>query len=221
MFTGLIQGVGRVKRHATGLLIQGCNSLETINLGDSIAVDGVCLTAMELIPDGFVADVSEETLSRTTLALKADEGGEVNLELALRFSDRLGGHLVSGHVDGIGEIEGLDALDHSWKVEVKCLDPSLGRYICEKGSISVNGVSLTVAGCMDGGGRFWVSVIPHTWSHTSLKQLLIGAPVNLEVDLIAKYSEQLIRSYLSPQGKIEMKIKDDISKDWLATHGWV
>ena len=220
MFTGLIQGVGRVRRHSKGLLVEGCNSFSPLKLGDSIAVDGVCLTVVELIAQGFLADVSEETLNRTTLSTKADKGDLVNLEPALRFSDRLGGHLVSGHIDGIGMVTALENLSNSWKLEVQWKDPLLGRYICQKASISVNGISLTVAGCVDDGSTFWIAVIPHTWASTSLHYLVVGAQVNLEADMIAKYSERLLTAHLSAKSPLETTDKTVISKDWLASQGW-
>ena len=128
-------------------------------LGDSVAVDGVCLTVAELVGDGFLANVSEETLQRTILGAKASQGAAVNLEPALRLSDRLGGHLVSGHVDGIGEVVAVEALPQSWHLEVRWRDPFFGRYICDKASVAVNGISLTVAGCAEQGAKFWVAVI--------------------------------------------------------------
>ncbi len=220
MFTGLIQSVGQVRRHSKGLLVNGCSAFSPLKLGDSIAVDGVCLTVAEVIADGFLAVVSEETLSRTTLAAKSDRGALVNLEPALRFSDRLGGHLVSGHIDGVGIVTALEKLLSSWKLEVQWNEPLLGRYICEKASISLDGISLTVAGCVDDGSSFWIAVIPHTWSSTSLNNLVVGANVNLEADMIAKYSERLLSAHLSSKSPFETTDKTVISKDWLVSQGW-
>ena len=220
MFTGLIQSVGQVQRRGQSLLICGCGPFLPLNQGESIAVDGVCLTVAELSGDGFVAAVSEETLSRTTLGKKADLGGQVNLEPALRFSDRLGGHLVSGHVDGLGVVESLEELHRSWRLKVKWVDETYGRYICEKASIALDGISLTVAGCVQNGNKFWIAIVPHTWENTTLKNLVVGAEVNLEVDLLAKYSE---RFWLDSNETLRQKNKtmNKISKGWLAENGWV
>ncbi len=217
MFTGLIQSVGRVARSSNGLIVEGCGPFSPIGLGDSIAVDGVCLTVAELIPDGFLADVSEETLSRTTLGEKSKRRDLVNLEPALRFSDRLGGHLVSGHIDGLGEVVALEKMLQSWKLEILLKNHDLRRYVCEKGSISLNGISLTVAGFSEDGIRLWIAVIPHTWMSTTLKNLDLGDLVNIEVDLLAKYSERLLESRES----FKKNSSNEISKNWLADHGWI
>ncbi len=221
MFTGLIQAIGKVSRRNQGLLVEGCDPFSPLNLGDSIAVDGVCLTVKALVAGGFLADVSEETFSRTTLGWKAERRGFVNLEPALRFSDRLGGHIVSGHVDGLGEVIAIDFLTKSWRVEIGLKDLSLARYMCEKGSISLDGISLTIAGITGNGSSFWIAVIPHTWDNTSLKYLSTGAFVNLETDLIAKYAENLLNKNLS-FGKSGQKIEvsNNLSKEWLLDQGW-
>ena len=219
MFTGLVQAVGRVQRRATGVLVQGCAPFAPLAVGDSVAVDGVCLTVAELIEDGFRADVSEETLGRTTLGSKADRGGAVNLEPALRFSDRLGGHLVSGHVDGYGEVMELEARSKSWHLEVSWQDPVFGRYICEKASIALDGISLTVAGCVEDGSRFSLAVIPHTWTSTSLQKLSVGTMVNLEADLVAKYTERLLVG-VPELSMPKSRQTSEISADWLASQGW-
>ncbi len=219
MFTGLIQAVGSVKRHSSQLVVRGCDPFSPLSLGDSIAVDGVCLTVEKVLSDGFLADVSEETLSRTTLGSKADRGGIVNLEPALRFSDRLGGHLVSGHVDGLGEIASIQQLPQSWSLEVLWKDQVFGRYICEKASICLNGISLTVAGCTEIGDRFWISVIPHTWRNTSLYDLQTRDLVNLEADLFMKYTESLLLGKSSSLKK-SPNISDELTKEWLASNGW-
>lgn len=194
MFTGIIQAVGAVAsveerggdrrfRLRTGKL-----DLSDVALGDSIAVNGVCLTAVELPGDGFVADVSGETLSRTTLGgLKT--GSRVNLEKALTPSTRLGGHLVSGHVDGVGRVlsRGNDARSVRFRLEAPA---ALARYIAEKGSICCDGVSLTV-NAVDG-AAFELNIVPHTIAETIIDQWQPGVPVNLEVDLIARYLERLL-----------------------------
>ena len=215
MFTGLVQAVGRIQRRGTGVVVEGCGVFGPLALGDSVAVDGVCLTVASLVGDGFLADVSEETLQRSTLGPKATRGGSVNLEPALRLSDRLGGHLVSGHVDGIGEVVAVESLPQSWHLELRWRDKDFGRYICDKASVAVNGISLTVAGCADEGVRFWLAVIPHTWAVTALRDLKVGDVVNLEIDLLARYTERLLGGGDPQHGGGQV-----ISATWLAEHGW-
>lgn len=225
MFTGLVRSIGELRRCAGGVRVLGAlDPLGPPALGDSIAVDGVCLTVAELQADGFRADVSEETLERTTLAERARNGAGVNLEPALRLVDRLGGHLVSGHVDGQGTVTGIERLEGSWRLELAWQDPAWGRYVCEKASVAVDGISLTVAGCDGGGARFWIAVIPHTWAGTTLAQRRLGDLVNLEADLLAKYAERLLeaRGALAPSpagGGAASEPPLDAS--WLADHGWV
>ncbi len=220
MFTGLIQSIGKIHQRGAGLLIEGCEPFSPLIIGESIAVDGVCLTVVDLVPNGFLADVSEETLNRTTLRKKAESGEFVNLEPALRFSDRLGGHLVSGHVDGLGEVISIKELTKSWLVDVQWQNSNFARYICEKGSISLNGISLTVAGFTDKGSRFWIAIIPHTWTNTALKHLKTGSLVNLEVDLMAKYAERLLAEKISPQFPSDKDEENQLSMSWLASQGW-
>jgi riboflavin synthase len=207
MFTGLVQAIGQVHPIAGGLRVQ-CQGqqLAPLALGDSVAVDGVCLTVRKLTSDGFEADVSPETLSRTTLA---QAGGWVNLEPALAVGNRLGGHFVSGHVDGLGVVRAIQSLGHSWRLELAWEDQSFDRYICDKGSITVNGISLTIAGT-GAGASFWLAVIPVSWEQTTLKYIKIGDRVNLEADLLAKYVEKLLRSPAS----------NAIDEHWLLQNGW-
>ena len=197
MFTGLVQATGSIERAPSGVRLRwgaahGSWGPADLVLGDSVAVDGVCLTVAERLADGFRADVSEETLGRTTLAAKADQRSPVNLEPALRLADRLGGHLVSGHVDGLGTVQAVERQSASWHLELAWSNPAYGRYVCEKASVAVDGISLTVAGCSSDGARFWIAVIPHTWAETTLQHLRLGAAVNLEADLLAKYTERLL-----------------------------
>ena len=242
MFTGLVQAVGYLERCPAGVRVRlgpegsavgaaglGEMGLGHLALGDSIAVDGVCLTVAELLANGFRADVSEETLSRTTLAQRAATGSAVNLEPALRLSDRLGGHLVSGHIDGQGTVVGIRREAASWRLTIRWNDPAYGRYICDKASVAVDGISLTVAGwASDGGvadqadGAFWVAVIPHTWAATSLGHRRVGDGVNLEADLLAKYTERLLQlgPITSGSGGGEGRAPAPISPGWLADHGW-
>lgn len=194
MFTGIITAVGAISTQqprggdirlciATGKL-----DLRDVHIGDSIAVSGVCLTAVELTGDGFWADASLETLERTTLGA-AKPGTPVNLEKALTPTTRLGGHLVSGHVDGIGAVTEWRPDGRSWRLRIQAPD-ALARYIADKGSISVDGVSLTV-NRVDG-AAFELNIVPHTLTETTLANFNVGRRVNLEVDLIARYLERLL-----------------------------
>lgn len=213
MFTGLVQAIGTVRHTAGSLQISwtaGQGLGDPLHVGDSVAVDGVCLTVTALLPQGFSADVSGETLSRTTLGAKAERAAAVNLEPALRLADRLGGHLVSGHIDGLGRVESIEREPGSWQLGLRWSDDRYRRYICEKASITVDGISLTVAGHRDDGRSFWIAVIPHTWSTTTLQLLRPGDAVNLEADLLAKYAERLLR----PDRNSE------VSDAWLHEHGW-
>jgi riboflavin synthase len=194
MFTGIIEGVGRIAaleprggdvrlRVAVGTL-----PFDAVQLGESIAVNGVCLTVIDFDAGSFAADASNETLALTTLG-KLAIGAQVNLERAMRPTDRLGGHLVSGHVDGIGRVLAVveDARAQRWRFAAPA---SLLKYIAKKGSICVDGVSLTV-NAVDGEG-FEVALIPHTVSHTAFAHTRVGDPVNLEIDLVARYVERLL-----------------------------
>ena len=220
MFTGLVQAVGQLQRRAGGveLRIPAGAGLDPagLMLGDSVAVDGVCLTVTQRDAAGFQADVSEETLARTTLAAKALRRAPVNLEPALRLADRLGGHLVSGHVDGLGTVVAVGQQPASWRLVLRWQDPAYGRYVCEKASVAVNGISLTVADCSADGAEFWIAVIPHTWSSTTLQRLRPGDAVNLEADLLAKYTERLIGWRRATQPAAAPAL----TQAWLAEHGW-
>ena len=166
-----------------------------MRIGDSIAVNGVCLTVTEISAHQFTVDVSRETLS-CTVGLgtpSAHEGAHVNLEKALRLSDRLGGHLVSGHVDDIGEVVEFKDMNESWKLTVRAPD-SLAKYLASKGCITINGVSLTIN--QVSGSDFSVNLIPHTLKTTNLKNLRAGSRINLEVDLIARYIERMMQASL-------------------------
>jgi riboflavin synthase len=190
MFTGLVQALGTVTAVDAGhegVRLTVGTELE-LREGDSIAVNGVCLTAAELANGGFRADVMHETLRRSSLAGLA-AGARVNLELPLRAADRLGGHFVQGHVDGLGSVRDIREDGFARVVTVEA-DPALLRYVVEKGSIAVDGVSLTVAGLGD--DWFSVSLIPETLERTILGGAEPGQPVNLEVDVLAKYVERLV-----------------------------
>jgi riboflavin synthase len=201
MFTGIILAVGlisAIERKAGDCrltIATGKLPLHDVVLGDSIAVNGVCLTAVELGPNHFCADVSNETLSRTTLNA-ATVGTPVNLELALTPSTRLGGHIVSGHVDGIGTVTEKRADGRSFRFKFKAPD-NLAKYIAEKGSICINGISLTVNEV--DGAVFSVNIVPHTLKETTLGEAVVGTKVNLEVDLLARYMERLIKGDAAAQ----------------------
>ena len=192
MFTGLVQGLGQVvgvDRGADGLRLTVDSPLsEELAEGDSIAVNGVCLTATGLDGGAFVAELMNETVARSSLG-GVQHGARVNLELPLRATDRLGGHLVQGHVDGVGTVTGLAADGFAREVEIAA-PADVMRYVVRKGSIAVDGVSLTVAGLRE--ASFTVSLIPQTLERTNLGQAELGTKVNLEVDVLAKYVERLM-----------------------------
>lgn len=199
MFTGIVECTGRVAdlqpRGGDLRLRVDCPALDLAGMatGDSIAVDGCCLTALEIGDGGFSADVSNETLGLTTLGAR-ELGDALNLERALRHGDRLGGHLVSGHVDGVGEV--LAREDDARSTRVRFAMPAeLGRFVALKGSVTVDGVSLTVTEVED--AAFSVNLVPHTLEVTTLGALAPGRRVNLEVDLIARYLERLLAAGLT------------------------
>lgn len=192
MFTGLVADLGSVvavERDGEGARLEIRSALAAqLAPGDSVAVDGVCLTAAELTPDGFRAQAMRETLRRSSLGDLAP-GARVNLELALRAQDRLGGHVVQGHVDGAGRVRAVREDGFARVLEVEA-EPALLRYLVEKGSVAVNGVSLTVSALED--NAFVVSLIPETLRRTNLGQVGEGALVNIEVDVLAKHVERLL-----------------------------
>jgi riboflavin synthase len=189
MFTGIIEELGAVRHAGARMRIQCRTVLEDITEGASIAVNGVCLTAVDLGPDGFWCDLSPETLSRSNLGA-LHEGSPVNLERAAAIGDRLNGHIVQGHVDGAAEFLALDALpDGNWWLRVR-IPADLERYVIHKGSIALDGVSLTVAS-LDG-DVIGVAIIPHTYANTAMRGYAPGMRVNVEVDLIGKYVEKVM-----------------------------
>jgi riboflavin synthase len=192
VFTGLIADLGRIEdieRSGEGVRLIVCSPLAAeLSVGDSIAVNGVCLTATNVQPGAFSTEVMNETLRLSSLA-EVRPGSPVNLELAMRLSDRLGGHMVQGHVDGMGTVRSVVPDGFSRRVEIEASDEIL-RYVVHKGSITVDGVSLTVAAL--GEASFTVSLIPETLERTNLGQAEIGRTVNLEVDVLAKYVERLV-----------------------------
>lgn len=192
MFTGIIEAVGQIRqveqRDKGVRLTIASDRLDfsDVAVGDSIAANGVCLTVVALDGNAYTVDVSQESLNCT---VGLGEPGEVNLEKAMRLSDRLGGHLVSGHVDGVGEVVKFEPVGESYLLQIRA-PRELARYIAAKGSITVNGVSLTVNEIRD--GVFSINLIPHTLEVTTLKHLQPGARVNLEVDMLARYVDRLL-----------------------------
>jgi len=217
MFTGLVEELGKVKTVAKGplsirLMVSARKVLTDAKLGDSIAVSGVCLTVVENGETWFTADVMPETLDRTALAgLKA--GDTLNLERALRVGDRLGGHIVSGHIDGVGTILTKQQNDNAVIVKIAA-DAPVMRYIVSKGSIAIDGISLTVAELTS--DWFTVSLIPHTAAQTTLGLKRAGEPVNLETDIIGKYVEKLMGL-----GQDRAPAKTGLTGDFLQQHGFI
>ena len=217
MFTGIIQSIGKLKQEKNFLVIEILEQSFDIQIGDSIAVDGICLTVKEFLNNQFTVDVSEETLKKTTLGEKSSINQIVNLEPALRISDRLGGHIVSGHIDGLGKVENIEKLEKSWLLSIKWQNKNFSKYIVNKGSICVNGISLTIAKLENQGEIFTIAIIPHTWDKTNLKFLSIGDSVNLEADALIKYVEKLL---LFEKNKDSGNFSEQISSNWLKENGW-
>ncbi|NJN21952.1 MAG: riboflavin synthase [Leptolyngbya sp. RL_3_1] len=222
MFTGLVQTLGQLTRiDPTHLNIRwGTDvpptALKDAALGDSIAVDGVCLTVERLSPEGFVATASPETLDRSTLGA-LPEGAWVNLEASLRVGSKVGGHFVTGHVDGLGYLERAIATNTSWELKFIVPEPRLARYVVSKGSIAVNGISLTVADCSPSGDWFTVAVIPVTYGDTNLQYLQSGQGVNLEGDLLGKYVEKFLTG-ANPAPALQ---PETVSLEFLSEHGYL
>ena len=218
MFTGIIEAIGTIRQiEKRGgdqriTLQTGKLSLDDVQLGDSIAVNGVCLTAVSLPGDGFVADVSAESLSLTTLGGLA-VGDSVNLEKALTPTTRLGGHLVSGHVDGLGEVLTRHNDGRSVRFSIKAPD-ALARYISKKGSICVDGISLTVNEV--NGAVFELNIVPHTLQETTMNGFQPGQKINLEVDLLARYLERLLLG-----DKAAQSTSQGVTEALLAEHGFI
>jgi riboflavin synthase len=244
MFTGLVQSLGSIesdnqntfKISLLGDYPKGTLSdhssliMSDLAIGDSVAVDGVCLTVETILEQGFVATASPETLERTTLGDRAaypsgnrdNTAKYVNLETSLRMGSKIGGHFVTGHIDGIGCLVESVSTDTSWLVRFgmstgmnEQWQERIGRYLVAKGSIAVNGISLTIADCADDGSWFTAAVIPHTYSETNLSYLQPGNLVNLESDILGKYVDQLIAHRLPTASQPET-----ISLSFLAEHGY-
>ncbi len=206
MFTGIIEELGKIAaldRHASGAKIKIAAKIvcEGTNEGDSIAINGVCLTALEVKKDSFTADVSQETLNKSTLG-KLNIGAKVNLERAVTPSTRLGGHIVQGHVDSRGKFVSAKQIGDFWTVRIG-FPKEIGQYLVYKGSVSVEGISLTIAELKS--DYFEIAVIPKTWELTNLSSLKSGDEVNLEADVIAKYVERILLCGKAESGEITIE----------------
>ncbi|MBU4388069.1 MAG: riboflavin synthase [Proteobacteria bacterium] len=218
MFTGIIEGLGTItKIRSSGqgkrLTIEADYPLDHTKIGDSIAVSGACLTAVMIDGKSFEVDMSPETLSKTTFG-KAKIGDRVNLERALCLSDRIDGHLVSGHIDGIGSVKNIKTLGNAIIITFE-VPESLSRYMIRKGSVAVDGISLTINNCDH--GSFEVSIIPHTAKLTSMGFKKIGDHVNIETDMIGKYVERFMRN----DNEEQKARKSSIDKQFLAKSGFL
>lgn len=221
MFTGIIEEKGKLKKVMSGtdcgsLEIEAGKVLEGTKIGDSIAVNGVCLTVTSLSSQGFRADVMPETLRRTNLG-KLSLGAEVNLERAMAADGRFGGHIVSGHVDGVGTIASLKQEGNAVWVSIQA-SPDILRFIVEKGSICIDGISLTVAYVDE--KEFRVSIIPHTGAETTLLSRKPGELVNLENDIVGKYVEKLISPYINGQPNSGERKKSNLTLEFLEQSGF-
>ncbi|HBB34538.1 MAG TPA: riboflavin synthase [Cyanobacteria bacterium UBA8803] len=229
MFTGLIQALGTIQPLGGDRFEISCSGdtsqtiLRDLAIGDSVAVDGICLTVEEILFQGFVATASDETLDRTTLGEQQKAAGYVNLETSLRVGSKIGGHFVTGHIDGIGSLQESVETPNSWQLCFKAAEPfsnlwqrQIAPYLVPKGSIAVNGVSLTIADCDSQGHWFKVAVIPHSYAQTNLSHLKTGSWVNLESDILGKYVEKLLSHRVAGVAPL-----DDISPEFLAEHGYL
>lgn len=219
MFTGIVEELGTLENISGGanfskLLIKASKVLEGVNLGDSIAVNGVCLTVTSFTAASFTADVMPETMKKTSLG-QLKRGDTVNLERALRLGDRLGGHIVSGHVDGVGEIVSREPHANAVLFRIKA-DPSLLAYMVPRGSVAIDGISLTLIDVTE--TDFAVSIIPHTISHTNLRDKRAGEIVNLECDMIAKYVERLMTA---SSLKHTAHPKKELNEEFLRENGFL
>lgn len=217
MFTGIVEEMGivkslEIKDKTSRIKIEAEKVLQDTKLGDSISTNGVCLTVTNITDSFFEADIMGETLSRSNLG-QLKNGSRVNLERALTLSSRLGGHIVSGHIDGEGEIDEIRREDISIWIGIKCSNDIL-RYVVEKGSIAIDGISLTVAYVDE--KRFKVSIIPHTGEETTLTDRKVGDKVNLECDVVGKYIEKLISVDKSSKSR-----KSNITEEFLSINGFI
>jgi len=220
VFTGLIQAQGTLTHLGASqvqirCLMADAALLADLALGDSVAVDGICLTVETILPQGFVAAVSPETRDRTALG-QCPDGTVVNLEPSLRVGSKIGGHFVTGHIDGQGHLEAATETANAWNISFTVPDARVARYIVPKGSIAVNGISLTVADCSPSGNWFSVAVIPVTYQDTNLKYLAPGQAVNLEGDVLGKYAEKFLLG-----GRGAAHGTEELSLEFMAEHGYM
>ncbi len=226
VFTGLIQTVGTLTLLNTEQVQINCSDraaqliMQDLAIGDSVAVDGICLTATRILADGFVADVSPETIRRTALGQTQHGVKHVNLETSLRVGSKLGGHFVTGHIDGIGTFGSAVQTATSWEITFNTESDAIARYVLPKGSIAVNGISLTIANCASDGAWFTVAVIPHTYAETNLCELKSGSWVNLEGDILGKYVERFLQMNNTQSGN-QTVVPNSISPAFLAEHGYL
>ena len=227
MFTGLVQSLGSIESHSqdsfeVSIVGNGYKAIiSDLAIGDSVAVDGVCLTVETILERGFIATASPETLARTTLGDRENASKYVNLETSLRMGSKIGGHFVTGHIDGVGCLIESVSTATSWEIRFgmptgisEQWQEKIGRYLVSKGSIAVNGISLTIADCAPDGSWFSAAVIPHTYAQTNLSCLRSGNLVNLESDILGKYVDRLI-SHRLPDHQ-----QEEISLSFLAQHGY-
>ncbi|MHC5849785.1 riboflavin synthase [Nostoc sp.] len=226
MFTGLIQALGTMEPlggdswQITCVSQSGEVIMQDLAYGDSVAVDGVCLTVEQVLKDGFIATASPETLRRTTLGGEQTQQRYVNLEASLRVGSKVGGHFVMGHVDGIGRLVVAEQTASSWEMTF-IASVAIARYIVPKGSIAVNGISLTVAAYEPELSQFKVAVIPLTYTETNLRYLVSGSLVNLEGDILGKYVEKFLYSGNPPTTTPDDNSIDGITPAFLAEHGYL
>ena len=227
MFTGLVQCLGSIESYsqdAFEISVVGehySQITSDLAIGDSVAVDGVCLTVETILERGFVATASPETLKRTTLGDRDSAAKYVNLETSLRMGSKIGGHFVTGHIDGIGCLVEAISTATSWEIRFgiptgmdEQWQSNIGRYLISKGSVAVNGISLTIAECAPDSSWFTAAVIPHTYAETNLSCLQAGNLVNLESDILGKYVDRLISH------RVSNNKQEDISLSFLAEHGY-
>jgi riboflavin synthase len=230
MFTGLVQGIGKIKslgddRFSLNIKGEACHLIKSdLSIGDSVAVDGICLTVEEILTDGFVVTTSPETLQRTTLRQKTKTQDDVNLETSLRLGSKIGGHFVTGHIDGIGCLKESLMSQKAWEMTFTYPNHLMNQwqeyiapFLVSKGSIAINGISLTISDCDSQGNWFKVAVIPHTYAETNLSSLKSGDLVNLESDILGKYVDRLISHRL---GHYTQK-KENITLNFLAENGYI
>lgn len=226
MFTGIIQALGTMRPLEGDSWQITCASsswsaiMQDLAYGDSVAVDGVCLTVEDILKDGFIATASPETLRRTTLGEVVNQQRYVNLEASLRVGSKIGGHFVMGHVDGIGKLISAEQTATSWEMTFSA-PSTIDRYIVPKGSIAINGISLTVADYQPEVSQFKVAVIPVTYAETNLRDLIPGSLVNLEGDILGKYVEKFIYFGKENHSVSSESTQNEITPTFLAEHGYL